>query len=79
MAGSSTATERIPFLFVEGYWAWHQIHNGIRYIPVASRLRISLSSVEGVLASILVELYSMADSSTATKRIPFLFVGGYWA
>ena len=28
---------------------------------------------------VLVEFYSMADSSTTARRIPILFAGGYWA
>jgi len=38
-------------LFVGGCWARRQLHAGIRYVSVASELRNSLSSVEGVLCS----------------------------
>jgi len=46
---------------------------------VASELRIWRSSVEGVLGSMLAELYSMADLSMTTERIPILLEGGCWA
>jgi len=45
-------------------WARRQLRNGIRYVPVASKLRKSLSSVEGVLGIKLAIFYSMADYST---------------
>ena len=47
MADSSTTIRGIPILFAGGCWARRQLHAGIRYIPVASKLRISLASVEG--------------------------------
>ena len=46
MADSSTTAGRIPILFAGGYRARHQLHAGIRYVPVASKLRISLVSVK---------------------------------
>ena len=46
---------------------------------MASELRISLTSLERVLGSILAELYSMADYSTTARRIPVLFAGGCWS
>ena len=48
IADSSTTVRGIPILFAGGYWAQRQLHTGIRYVPVASKLRISLPSVEGV-------------------------------
>ena len=48
MADSSPTFRAIPILFVGGRWARCQLHAGIRYISVASKLRISLASVEGV-------------------------------
>jgi len=66
MADYARTAERIPILFSGGYWAQRQLHAGIDYVPVASEPRISLSSVEGVLGSMLAELYSMADCSTTT-------------
>jgi len=66
MADYARTAGRIPILFSRGYWARCQLHGGIKYVPVASRLRISQSSVEGVLGSMLVELYSMADFATTT-------------
>jgi len=36
----------------------------MRDVSVASKLRISLISLEGVLGSMLAEFYSMADYST---------------
>jgi len=42
---------------------------------VASKLRISLTSLEGVLGSMLAEFYSMADYSTTARRIQIRFVG----
>ena len=53
----------IPILFAAGCWARRQLHAGIRYVPVASKLRISLASVEGRYST-LAEFYSMDDSST---------------
>ena len=46
---------------------------------MALKLRISLTSLEGVLGSILAEVYSMADYSTTGRRIPILFAGGCWS
>jgi len=78
MSDKSTTAGWIPIPFPDGCWAQHQLHVGIPYVPVASKLRISLSSVEGVLASIMVELYSMADYSRTAGRIPIPFAGGCW-
>jgi len=49
MADYSTTTPRMLVLFAGGCWAPRLLRNGIRYISVASRLRRSLSLVEGVL------------------------------
>ena len=46
MADSSTAARRIPILFAGGYWARRQLHAGIRYVPVTSKLMVSLASVK---------------------------------
>jgi len=48
MADYSTTTRRIPILFAGGCWARRQLHAGIMYVPLASKLRISLFSVEVV-------------------------------
>jgi len=48
MADYSTTTRQIPILFAGGCWARRQLHASIRYVPVASKLRKSLSSVGGV-------------------------------
>ena len=47
MADSSPTVIGIPILIAGGCWARCQLHAGIRYVPVASRLRISLASVVG--------------------------------
>ena len=47
MADSSTTVIGIPILIAGGCWAQCQLHAGIRYVSVASKLRISLASVEG--------------------------------
>ena len=47
MADSSPTIIGILFLIAAGFWARCQLHAGIRYIPVASKLRISLASVVG--------------------------------
>ena len=47
MADSSTTVRVISILFAGGCWAQRQLHAGIRYVPVTSKLRISLASVEG--------------------------------
>ena len=49
MADSSATVPGIPILFAGGCWARCQLHAGIRYVPVASKLRISVASVEGGL------------------------------
>jgi len=64
MADYARTAGRIPILFAGGEWARRQLRTGIRYVPVASKPRISLTSVEGVLGSMLAEFYSMADCST---------------
>jgi len=79
MADHSTTAGRIPILFEGGYWARRQLRNGIRDVPVASTSRISLTSLEGVLDRIQVELYSIADYSTTAAMILILFEGGCWA
>jgi len=65
--------------FAGGCWARCQLPNGIRYVPVASKPRKSLSSVEGVLGIKLAIFYSMADISTTAPRILMHFAGGCWA
>ena len=47
IADSSTTVAGIPIRIAGGCWARHQLHAGIRYVPVASKLRISLVTVEG--------------------------------
>jgi len=51
----------------------------MNYVPDVSKPSISLSSVEGVLSTMLAELYSIADSSTTARQISIPFVGGCWA
>jgi len=79
MTDYSTTARWIQTLFAGGYWVRCQLRNGIDYVPVVSKLRISLSSVEGVLGSMLAEFYSMADYSTTARWIQFRFAGGCWA
>jgi len=64
MAHYSTTARGIQTRFAGGCWARRQLRNGIKDVPVASKLRISLTSLEGVLGTMLAELYSMADYST---------------
>jgi len=66
MAEYSTTARRIQVLFAGGYWSRRQLRNGIKDVPVASKLSISLTSLEGVLCSMLAEFYSMADYSTTS-------------
>ena len=47
MADYSTTVRGILIWIAGGCWARRQLHAGIRYVPVASKLRISLASVEG--------------------------------
>jgi len=75
----STTGGRILILFAGDCWARCQLSNGIRYVSVASELRNSLSSVEGVLDNKLAIFYSMADYSTTTGRILMQFAGDRWA
>ena len=51
MADSSTTVRGIPIRFAGGYWARRQLHAGIGYVPVASKLMKSLSSIEEVSGS----------------------------
>ena len=44
-ADYSTTAGRILMLFAGGCWAQRQLSNAVRYVPVASKLRKSLSSV----------------------------------
>jgi len=64
MADYSRTARQIQIPFAGRYWARRQLHNGIKDVPVASKPRISLTFLEGVLGSMLGELYSMADHST---------------
>ena len=75
----STTTLRIEILFEGGCWAQRQPCNGIMDVLVASKHRISLTSLERVLGSMLAEFYLMADDSTSGGRIQTLSAGGYWA
>ena len=47
MADYSITIRGIPILIAGGCWARRQLHAGIRYVPVASELRISLAFVVG--------------------------------
>jgi len=76
MADSSTTAGQSPICFAGGSWSRSQLRNGLRYVPVLSKPRILLSSLEGVLSSILAEVYSRADLSTTTSRIEILVPGG---
>ena len=79
MADYSTTVAGIPILIAGGCCARRQLHAGIRYVPVASELMKSLSSIEEGLDEGLAEFYSMADSSTTVAGIPILIAGGCWA
>ena len=76
MADSSTTVTRIPILIAGGCWARCQLHAGIMYVPVASKLRISLASVEGG-SSMLADFCSIADCSTTVSGIHIRFSRGY--
>ena len=78
MADPSITVPGIAILITGGCWAQCQLHAGIRYVPVASKPRISLASVEG-RHSTLAEFYLMADSSTTVPGITILIAGGCWA
>ena len=79
IADFSTTSPGIPIRIAGGWWAQRQLHPGIRYVPVASKPRLSLASLEGGLFSTLAEFYSMADSFTTVRGIPILRAGGCWA
>jgi len=79
IADYSTTTSQIPDRFTGGCWARRQLRNGIKYAPVASKPRISLAFVREISDTILVEFYSIADSSTAARRTSILLPGGCWA
>jgi len=78
MADYSTTARRIQTSFEGGCWARRQLRNGMRDVLVASEPRISLTSLERVLGSMLAECYSMADYSTTARQIQVLFAGGHW-
>ena len=73
MADYSSTAARISILSSGDCWAQRQLHAGIRYVSVGSKLRKSLSSMEGVSMLTLAEFYSMADSSPTAGHIPILF------
>jgi len=79
MADYSTTTAPILDLIAGDCWARRQLRNGIRYLPVASKPRKSLSSVERIFIVALAIIYSMADYSTTAGRILIPFAGGCWA
>jgi len=79
MADYSTTVRRIQIRFAGGCWARCRLRNGIKDVSVASKLRISLTSLEGGLGSMQAEFYSIADSSTTVRRIQIRFAGGCWA
>jgi len=79
MADYSTTASRIQTRFAGGCWARRQLRNGMKDVSLASKLRISLTSLEGGFASMLAEFYSMADYSTTASLIPIRFAGGCWA
>ena len=78
MADFSITVPSIPILMAGGCWAQRQLHAGISYVSVASKLRISLASVEGK-NSTLTEFYSMAHSFTTVSGMAILIAGGCWA
>ena len=47
IADSATTIAGIPIRIAGGRWARRQLHVGIRYVSVASKLRISLACLEG--------------------------------
>jgi len=80
MADPSTTSAPILNLIAGGCLARHQLRNGIRYGPVASKPMKSLSSVERIITVVALAIfYSMADHSTASRQILMLFAGGCWA
>jgi len=76
IADYSTTARGIQILFAGGYWAQRQLRNGIKDVPVASKPRSSLTSLEGFLGTMLAEIYLIGDSSTTAGRISILFPGG---
>jgi len=78
MADYSTTVSLILILFAGDLWAQCQPCKGIRYVPVASKLRKSMSSVDNVLSIKRVIFYLAADCSTAAGRILIVFTGGCW-
>jgi len=78
MADSSTTTTPILNSIAGDCWAGRQLRNGIRYVPVTSKLMKSLSSVQGVSGIKLAIFYSMAYISTTAGRNWLLFAGGCW-
>jgi len=79
MADSSTTTAPILNLIAGDCWAQRQLRNGIRYVPVALKLMMSLSAVEGVLCIKPAIFYSTAYYTTITARTLMIFARGCWA
>ena len=79
MADYFTTAARISILFPGVCWAQRQLHAGMRYVSVGSKLIQSLSSMEGISILTLAEFCSVAGSSTAAARIPIVIPGGCWA
>jgi len=79
MADYTTTGKRILLFFAGGCSAQHPLSNGIRYVPVASKPRKSLSALERIFIVALVIFYSMADYSTNARLILILFAGDCWA
>jgi len=79
MADSSTTAAPILILSPERRWTQRQLHASIRYVPVASILMKSLSTLGGGLAKAELGCWrsqgSMADSSTAAQPILDLLLG----
>ena len=66
-ADYSTTAPHIRIPLPGGCWARRQPRNGIRDVTMASKPRISLTSLEGVVGSMLGEFYSMVDYSRSAR------------
>ena len=77
-ADYSTTGRRNLIPFMGGCWARRQPPNGIEYVPVTSKPRNSLASVERIFTVVvaLASFYPTDDYSTTARPILILFAGG---
>ena len=61
-----TVAWQILNLFIEGCWTWYPLDNSIRYVPVDSKLRKLLSSLESILTVTILTFHLTGDYISTT-------------